>query len=802
MKKFFIATILFCFQYITAQEQSITGSIQLKKDISPSNISVLLFQSEKDILQKTTLTNKEGNFSFMNIPDGSYYIQISALGYEDYKSKTITKSATAVQLPVITLTEKTNQLSEVVIKNKKPMIQVLADKTVFNVQNTINATGSSGFDLLRKAPGVVIDNNDNLIVEGKTGVLIYIDGKQSYLTGADLTNFLKTLQANDIDSIEIITQPSSKYDAAGNAGIVNIKLKKNKNYGTNGSASSGVNIGKYETSINSLSLNNRNKKNNIYGNYSNRFGDNYEFINIYREQSNTIFDSKTKTKNTVNANNIKLGYDYYANDKNTFGIIVSGNFNNNYNDAGTRTPIRPINSPVNDSILIAKSIGNNKTYNLYSNINYKYADTLGVTLNMDVDYGKYDSKKENYQPNTYYENNEVTVLNENNSFQNTPVNIDIATFKTDYEQNFLKGKLGIGVKTSFVETDNTLGFFDVVSNVSTLNPNRSNQFIYKENVNAAYLNYNRTFKKVNFQFGLRVENTNSDGKLNALISTNNEQVKRNYTDFFPSGGITYNVNDKNALALIYSRRIERPNYESLNPFEYQLDELSFIRGNPFLKPQYTDNIKFSHTYNYSLNTSISYSKISDYFAQVIEASGPSKSFLTSRNVATQEVINLSISYPYEIKKWWNVYFSVDAFQSKFIATNDSFVSIKQETVSFYGQNSFSLPKGINLEVSGWFSSPSIWGGTFKTESLGSLDIAVQKQFMNKKLTARLAVSDVLYTSPWNGRTENAFAKIIGDGGQDSRQVRFNLSYNFGSDTVKKSRQRDTGLEDEKNRIGK
>jgi hypothetical protein len=145
---------------------------------------------------------------------------------------------------------------------------------------------------------------------------------------------------------------------------------------------------------------------------------------------------------------------------------------------------------------------------------------------------------------------------------------------------------------------------------------------------------------------------------------------------------------------------------------------------------------------------------------------------------------------------------VDAFQSKFNATNDSFVSIKQETVSFYGQNSFSLPKGINLEVSGWFSSPSIWGGTFKTESLGSLDVAVQKQFMNKKLTARVAVSDVLYTSPWNGRTENAFVRIIGDGGQDSRQVRFNLSYNFGSDAVKKSRQRDTGLEDEKNRIGK
>ncbi|WP_309641170.1 TonB-dependent receptor domain-containing protein [Flavobacterium sp.] len=802
MKNIITITFLFLITLLTAQEHQISGTLKLTKEAPTSGISVMLYQTGKEVFYKAVVTDKNGAFTFSNIADGGYYIQVDAVGYKQYRSEVFNMNTAAIVLPTITLKEKVNEISEVTVKGKKPMIQVLADKTVFNVQNTINATGSSGFDLLRKAPGVIIDNNDNLIVEGKTGVLIYIDGKQSYLTGADLTNFLKTIQANDIDSIEIITQPSSKYDAAGNAGIVNIKLKKNKNFGTNGSASSGANIGKYETAVNSFSLNNRNKKNNLYGNYSNRFGDNYDFINIYREQSNTIFDSKTKTKNSVNANNIKLGYDYYANAKNTFGVIVSGNFNNNYNNAGTRTTIRPINAAVNDSVLIAKSIGHNKTYNLYSNVNYKYADTLGVSLNMDLDYGKYDSKKENYQPNTYYENDEVTVLNENNSFQNTPVGIDIATFKTDYEQNFLKGKLGLGAKTSFVKTDNTLDFYDVVSDISTLNPNRSNQFIYKENVNAGYLNYNRTFKKMNFQFGLRVENTNSDGKLNALVASNNERVKRNYTDFFPSGGITYDVNNKNSLALTYSRRIERPNYESLNPFEYQLDELSFMRGNPFLKPQYTDNIKFSHTYNYTLNTSLSYSHVTDYFAQVIEASGPSRSFLTSKNVANQQVINLGVSYPFEVKKWWNVYFSLNAFQSKFMATNDSFISIKQETLSLYGQNNFKLPKGINLEVSGWYSSPSIWGGTFKTQSIGSLDIALQRQFMNKKFTARVAVSDVLYTSPWHGKTEYAFVKINGNGGEDSRQLRFNLTYNFGNDAVKKSRQRETGLEDEKSRIGK
>lgn len=784
-----------------AQNFSISGKVELDNGEKIPTISVLLYPENSQTLIKAIVTDANGSYVFNNIKSGNYFVKVSYLGYQNYTTATLNVIDKNIEVPIIRLSKSAEELKEVVIKKEKPMVQVLADKTVFNVENTINATGTSGFELLRKAPGVVIDNNDNLIVEGKSGVLIYIDGKQSFLSGSDLTNYLKTIQATDIEAVEIITQPSSKYDAAGNAGIVNIKLKKNKNFGTNGTISSGFNVGRFGTSVNSISFNNRNKKNNFYGNYSNRFGRNYGFINLYREQSNTLFDSRSTNVYENNANNLKFGYDYYANSKNTFGVVVSGNFNNSFSNGKTRTPIKQINATTIDSILIAKGDAHNNNYNLYSNINYRYQDTSGTTFSSDFDYGKYNSDRNNYQPNFYYNNTESMILSESINSQNTPILIDILSLKSDYEQRLFKGKFGAGFKTSLVKTDNTFDVFNYENGEPVFNTNLSNRFEFNENINAVYMNYNRLYKKFNFQVGLRVENTNSDGKLISTQQNENERVKRNYTDLFPSGGITYQANDNNSIALLFSSRIERPSYQSLNPFENQIDELSFQKGNPFLKPQYTTNIKVSHTYKYTLNTNLSYSYITDFFAQVTEAVGDTKNFLITRNVANQEIINLGISYPFKVKEWWNVYMSVNAYQSKYIPTNDSFTGLTQETFSLYGQNNFSLPKNFNLEVSGWYSSPSVWGGTYRTKGLGSLDLAVQKQFMNKRLTARLAFSDVLFTSPWNGRATFPNLVIRGDGGSDSRQVRFNLSYNFGSEQIKRAQNRNTGLEDEKNRIG-
>ena len=369
--------------------------------------------------------------------------------------------------------------------------------------------------------------------------------------------------------------------------------------------------------------------------------------------------------------------------------------------------------------------------------------------------------------------------------------------KSDYEHKLWGGKIGLGLKTSLVKTKNVFNVYDYPAGSPVFEANKSNRFNFDENINAVYINFNKNFKKINFQMGLRMENTYSDGEL--MSTTQNQNVKRNYTDFFPSGGITYNRNENNSFALIYSRRIERPNYQSLNPFRNQLDELSGSKGNPFLQPQYTDNFKVSHTYKYTLTTSLSYSYIKDFFAEVTGAEGVNRSVMTTKNVANQEVYNLAVSYSFSASKKWEVYLNAQASNSSYKGNDVNFVSITQNNFNFYAQNTISLPSKIKLEVSGWFSGPSVWGGTYRTESLGSLDLAIQKKIINDKLNIRMAFSDVFFTSNWRGNTQFGQVAIDANGGYDSRQFKINLSYNFGNSEVK-STQKKTGIEEEKNRI--
>lgn len=785
---------------LNAQTYTVSGNTSTGDGPLPF-VTILIKSSSDSVVVKFGMSDSVGNFTISGVPNGDYYSEASSVGINKYTSSPFKVEGKNVQLPNFEMIPD-GELEAIQVVSIRPIIEIHPDKTVFNVDNTLSASGSNGFDLLRKAPGVIIDNSNNIIVEGKSGVQIYIDNKPSILAGDDLINFLKTLQAADIDNIEIITQPSSKYDAAGGAGIINIILKRDKKLGTNGTITAGYDYGKNHHTNASISLNHRNKNSNIYTSYSNSFGKNWSFFDMNRDQFGVVYDSKTVNNNYTGAHNAKVGMDWFLNPKHTFGVLATGSYFDSRGEGITTTTIIPDSTGTISQILIADNTGTGLNYQVAANVNYQFKDTLGHEFSTDVDYAIYKREANNYQPNLYLSGDKADTLFENNYRMLTPTDISIMSVKMDYAQLLWGGKLSMGIKSSLVNTDNTFEFYDVGDGVETINENRSNTFLYQENINAAYLNYAKKFgQKWSLQAGLRVEHTRSYGDLQSNQASAEDSVRRNYVNLFPSAGLTYSASMNHLWSLTFSKRIQRPNYQSLNPFVNQSTELSFMKGNPFLQPQYAYNTKLSHTFKYKFTTSLSYSYTEDFFAQVTDTLGQDKAFLTTLNVADQSTVNLGISLPFQVKRWWSVYLSVNAYYSSYLANDPKFNPLTQQTVSAYGQNSFLLKHGFKLEISGWFSSPSVWGGTYVTKSMGSFDVAIEKKFFQDRLSLRLAGSDIFYTSYWQANAKFGEVSFIGSGGYESQRIKFNLTYNFGNREVKKIRDRNTGLEDENKRTG-
>ncbi len=511
-----------------------------------------------------------------------------------------------------------------------------------------------------------------------------------------------------------------------------------------------------------------------------------------------IFDQKNNSINNNQNLNYRFGADFFLNKKSTLGFLLNGNLSENENNSSAVTPIYTKGSTELDSSLVASNdeYGTNKNTSL--NLNYVYQGE-GKSLNIDLDYASYDNTGNSYQPNTYY-STEENVLQQNIFSNITPTKINIYTAKADWESNLAGGKLGTGIKTSFVNTDNTFENYDIVEGVRTLNTDLSNNFVYTENVIAGYLSWQRKLgEKWNLMLGLRGEQTHSEGDLTSYKETEDENVTRNYLNFFPSGGMTYNMSEKHSFRINYSKRIDRPNYQNLNPFEFKLDELTYRKGNPFLKPQYSNSYSLSHTFNSTLSTSLSFTETTDFSSQITESVNENASRLIQANLATQKNLSLTVSYPFSITKWWSVYATLTGFRLQTQANLEGgMIDLETMSLNGYGQNTFTLPKGFKFELSGWYNSPALWGN-WTTTTQYDVSAGLSKQFWNEKANLKLSVSDIFRTNPWGGESTFGDLYIRGGGSWESRQVRLNFNYIFGSKSVAGSRRRNTGIDDEKSR---
>lgn len=805
MKKIF--TIITCIFLINnTYAQKIFGTVKEVNNKGINAASVMLYNASTKVVIKIAVTNNNGAYEITPNVKGDYFIEISSLGYTTKQSAVFTLNEKDILVPDIILEKKSKQLDDVTVTSKKPPIEIKADKTIINIEGSINAQGSDAFDLVRKSPGVTIDKDDNITLSGKNGVAVYIDGKPSPLSGKELADYLRSLNSNQIESIELITNPSAKYEAAGNAGIINIKLKKNKAFGTNGNFNAGYGIGVYGKYNTSISLNHRNNKVNLFGSYSYNNNTNENNMHFKRSILDTLFNQTNVMKSTNRSNNIKLGMDYFIDKKNTIGFIATSNFNKNQNNHNSNTPVYYIPTNTGEYLLVARNAIEGKRENINLNFNYRYTNGSGKELNLDADYGSYYNYNNQLQPNYYYNFNSNIEYDRKIYKMVSPSKISLYTFKADYEQALAKGKLSLGAKSSFVETKNNFERYNIYTNSNVFDSSRSNNFNYKENINAVYANYTKQIKNFNLQFGVRIENTNSIGYSNGFTKHTNtfkpydSSFNRSFTDIFPSAAITYNKNPMSQWGLSYSRRIDRPSYRDLNPFEFKLDEYTYMKGNTQLIPQFTNSFSLTHSYKYKLNTTLNYSFVNNVFTELLDTVEKSKTVMTNMNLASQNTISLNISYPI-MYKWYTAFFNTGLNYSQYKANFGvgRSINLKAFTFNIFMQNTFKLGKGYTAELSGWFNSPSIWEGTFKAKSMANVDVGFQKQILKGKGNLKLSVSDVFFTTKWTITNNFAGQQFTGKGNWESRQFKINFSYKFGKNTVKSSRQRSTGTEEENKR---
>ena len=808
MKIYFTLLLALVGLGLHAQSASLRGQLQDTEGAAVLFANVALYNAADSSLAKVETSDEAGVFQFKNMSAGSYYLTATHVGDTDLNRPDIKlEQSQQLNLGVLVFQPAILELAEATVTASRVMVEVKADRTVFNVEGTINSAGSDAISLLRKAPSVTVDNNDNISVLGRSGVLLYIDGKRLPLSGQDLTNYLQNLPAEQIDRIEIITNPGARYEAEGNAGIIDIRLKKDKGQGANGSLNSTISQGRYARNNLTGSGNFRNGFMNIFGSAGLGEGANFNEMNFLSYQNGLVLDEINNGRHDWKYYNYRVGADFFLAEKHTLGFLADGRRSEGGNQSYNRISIANQSMPAQvDSLLVAYNTADNSRRQNTFNLNYRFDNKKGRSLNVDADYGHYQNESERYQPNRYYDAREEVLLTEIINSFNTPTDIDIYTIKADYEEDLLGGKLGIGSKLSRVVSDNTFLFFDVINGVPEQNDRRSNRFEYEENVYAGYFNYARPLgEKWNFSAGLRAEQTDARGDLQAFLpELQQDPVKFDYLSWFPSVGLTWQLTPKHNLALNYGRRINRPDYNVLNPFNNQISQLSYEKGNPFLRPEIVNNLELGYTLAFRYNFKLAYSRTSDQITRLIapDDEDPRAGFITWANLSEQTVYSFNFSAPVKILERWNAYFNFSAshLDNQADYGDGAVVDVQAFTYSIYQQHTIDLPAGFKGEVSGYYSGPGIWGGVFKYKSNWSLDLGLQRKFFQDKLNVRLSVSDIFYETGWEGESEFNGLTSFGNGQWDSRRASLSLSYRFGNENVK-SRKRNTGLEEEAGRVG-
>lgn len=785
----------------------LTGKLQDEKRVALAYANVAVLHTSDSTAVTGVVTGAEGDFAVPTPAEGEYLLRLSAIGYRTMFVGPFEVIARGMRkdFGVLTLKENAEMLREVTVQTLRPTITVDADKMVVSVEGTALAAGSTAYEVLEKSPGVWVDQDGNLQLNGKAGVRVMIDGRPSFLSGKELQSMLEAMSAENVKSIEVIANPSSKYDAAGSSGIINIKLKQNTRQGMNGSLYGGY---QYNKASGYNAGANVNYKKGSWNSFVSadvakrpRLREGVMIREFYEAGADARFHQLRDELMATSTPALRLGTDYDFNDKHSVGAVA--NFSHSTTDRAFYSDT-DMNDRAKGVHTFVKAGNFNDITSNSSAFNLHYSgllDTTGTSLAINLDYIQLNNNNEARYANSFRNLNTGAGSEELLKTYN-PGYYDIYSTNIDFGANILENtKLEMGFKGSHVLSGNQLSFYVAdpeQKNRQVLDEARSNHYRYTENIFAAYANLSiKMSESWNLQAGLRGEQTIGEGK----PVGGGETIKKRYLDFFPSFFLTHKVSGSYKIVYNYSRRIDRPNYRTLNPFIFYQDPYSWAEGNPDLKPQYTNSFQLIQTLQNTYNLVLGYTHTKDFFAEVPQQNSENNTTIyQERNIDKSESFSATLIAPVKVLKNWDVSNNLVAgHQRNKILLQDKELTNEQFTFTAQSTHNVLLPLGLQLQATAGYSSPTTYG-VYKFKTQWWMDVGLKKSFLDDKLDLMLGATDVFRTreargdASYNGNMFTFVNYFM------AKSVRLNLRYNFQRGQNFKSKNRSTRLE-ELNRAG-
>jgi hypothetical protein len=783
MKRYFYLLLLnFLIVTFAHAQVKITGKVQSADNSALPLATVYLTKSNTTFILKAVVTDENGEYEFSDVRAGNYRIDVKMVGYTANKSNVFDISKSDYKVPTILLNTDTRKLQEVAVEGKRPMVESKPGKLVLNVENSPLAAGNNALDIVQRAPGVSLDNNNNLQLMGQSGVSVTIDGRQTYMSGEQLVNFLKSTDGNQIKSVEVITTRAAKDDAEGAVGTINIVLKKNRMEGFNGTFNMTAGRGEKFRGNSSLSLNYKKNNTTVFGSYAYSNEKSHRKLLLDRVIQNkgekTYFKQRSILDEKEQNHSYRFGVEQRTSARNTLTVQFNGSNNIEYNDNDSKTNVGKSFTTL-DSLLISTSQFKELFDRYSANLNNEFRiDSNGRKLTLDLDWSKFKSSKRVGYNNQYFDGQMNAITPEEIQRSRMPIGIDIYVAKLDYEQPLSKvSKLEMGAKYSNVTSDNDLTFEDFLDNTWMNNTKRTNHFVYKEQIAAGYIDYNNTIGKWGLKIGARGEYTFSDG--NSL--TLNKQVKRNYFKLFPNANLTYTLDENHILSLGYARKITRPNYRQLNPFDYFIDKLTFERGNPYLNPQFSNEFTLNYTLMQRYNVTLGINDVRD---AIVESMGQDsvlkQTWVIRENLGKNLTAYLNLNIPITVTKIWSMNNNITGIHFNFNGMVGGHpLKRKSFLLQATSMHNLKLAKSLSANVNLRYFSPFKYN-VYDMRARWDMEVGATKTFKDQRSSLKLAVSDLFNTGNQNLKTNfGDFDSSIRQY-QDRRVVRLTYSYKFGN----------------------